>query len=137
MDKENIPEEIFELLALKDYEQLSVEERQIVEESIGADLYKDFKTTVLEFRQEDNLLEPKLEEPDFMIRKPSFLTRVLHYPIPAYQVAAVFVIIISTFLWSQNKETKVVSTPNNSKEILQTGTTIDKDYYPEDLVFNL
>lgn len=137
MDIENLPDELFELIHAKEYEELSVEEKRLVDSSIGYEKYKTYCATIGDFKKVDSLLEKSITKPGLPKKKVPLLTSVLYYRIPVYQVAAAFVILLGSVLLWNNKPSEGIVRSTNSNEIVESGKTLNKDHYPDDLVFNL
>lgn len=138
MDNQNIPEELLDLMAIKTYQELSKQEKELVDQSIGKDTYDDNYQVIQAFVTEDKKLEDKIEIVSSVFeKKKSILHQVLYYRIPLYQVAAILVVLIgSVFLWMIN--TSVTNQiPGETQEVVQNGKSLSKDHYPDDLVFNL
>lgn len=132
---EQLPEVIFDLLAAKSYEQLSHQERVIVDKTLSAQEYDELHQLLLDFHQADEQLQPAPDTHAFPPPSRSRLTKLLHYPIPVYQVAAGVLFLIGSFLFLR------ISSPQTSVEdyptYVRTGTAIIQDSYPDSLVFEL
>lgn len=137
MDIENLPEELFEFIGSKEYEELSFDEKRLVDATIGSEDYKAYKDVIGSFKKADGLLERSIAEPGLPLRKSSVLTNVIYYRIPLYQVAAAFAILFGSLLLWKNNPSEGIAQPNNSNTVVESGKTLNKDHYPDDLVFNL
>lgn len=137
MKKENIPSEIFDLLASKDYESLLGEERNLVNSIMTSEEYKNLKNIVSDFLKTDE--EIKIEHRPFLFstKRNSLLSKILNYPIPAYQVAASMMVLVGLFLLMKPPSNNQDATSVQSLEIDTTGISVADDVYPEDLVFKL
>lgn len=100
---------------------LSKEEYQEIHESIG------------EFSAIDESISQTIiaQKP---IPKQSLWSKVIHYQIPFYQVAATFLLVVSSFWWLSSQNAPSSSTKGTS---IQTNVSVGDGYYPEDLVFEL
>lgn len=137
MKKENIPSEIFDLLASKDYESLSGEERNLVNSIMTSEEYKNLKNIVSDFLKTDEEIKIKHRPFLFSTKRNSLLSKILNYPIPAYQVAASMMVLVGLFLLMKPPSNNQDATSVHSLEIDTTGISVADDVYPEDLVFKL
>ena len=100
--------------------------------------FQDFKTIIGDFKDADEKLE--IPPPSLNLKNQSSIRQkifnLLNHPIPAYQVAASFLLIVGISWWLQfnNPSKKPIE---GVKQVNQEGTTIEEEAYPEDLVFNL
>lgn len=136
MNKDQMPEEIFDWLAHKDYKGLSKTEQNTVNKFMTSEEYKDFREVIYEFKNVNESLH--IEPAQLETRKnSSYFTKLINYPIPAYQVAAGVLGIIGLFVFLQKKPDLSVDDAKDSLEVIESGKAISKDYYPDDLVFEL
>ncbi|MDO6736605.1 hypothetical protein [Wenyingzhuangia sp. 2_MG-2023] len=140
--KEINNEKIFDLLAIKSYEELNDLEREMVAKELSKQEYNDFRDVVEGFKEKDDEIE-------LITSKNTFKEKTLgkrkwwNYKIPTYQVAAVLVIaILSTFMLTK----KSIQSPSYAVEtngktldtlmILKKSITIDKEEYPSAFVIH-
>ncbi|PQJ14561.1 hypothetical protein [Aureicoccus marinus] len=134
MKNENIPSELFDLIADKSFEELTSKERPMVEEWLTAEEYSDYRSFVTTIRQTDSERDYQLSERSWTQQSALNLNRLANRPIPAYQVAALVLLVFGlSFLLPTS------SSPEKKEPVLvenTEGTPISQDSYPEDLVFN-
>lgn len=137
MKKENIPTELFDLLASKTYESLSNEEKNLVNSMMTSEEYKNLKDMVSDFQELDK--DIFIQEDSFAVpvTKKSFLSRMLNYPIPAYQVAASLMVLIGLFFLMKPSLNNQDGPSMDSLVIDTTGISVAKDVYPDSLIFKL
>lgn len=134
MHKENIPAEIFDLLAIKSFEQLSVLEKELVEPWLSATEYERSRSSILAFQAADQSWEIEVPPPPFKRSFQSGIRQLLSYPIPAYQVALGFLVVFGLFYILKDQRNPLED-PSLGTEPIAKGISIDQDEYPEDLVF--
>ena len=134
MKNENIPSELFDLIAYKSFEELTSKERSMVEEWLTAEEYSDYRSIVTTIQQTDSESDYQLSEKSWTKQSALNLRSLANRPIPAYQVAAMVLLVfgLSFLLPSPSAAEKEESVLVENTE----GTPISKDSYPEDLVFN-
>lgn len=134
MKEENIPAELFDLIADKSFDELSSKERTLVEEWITAVEYTDYRSLVHTIQQADTENDYQLSEMSWTQQSAFNLRKLANRPVPAYQVAAMVLLVFGlSFLLpsSSASETEEPVLVENTE-----GTPISQDSYPEDLVFN-
>ena len=134
MKEENIPSEVFDLIAQKPYEQLSEEERLTIKPWMTPEEYTDYHQVVGLIQESESQADYGLKEQRWPDREITGLKRLALRPIPAYQVAAVALLVFGlSFLVrpASNEATEEKPIATNTE-----GTPIGQDSYPEDLVFN-
>ncbi len=136
MTPDQLPSAFFDLLATKKYTDLSIQEKELVHQFMDADEYNAMQTVVLNFRTLDQEIEVLPSTIPVQADQPSILTQLLTYPIPAYQVAAGFLLLFGSLFviqfYTQNQEAKSVQT-----EVQEKGIPVEEDSYPSELIFNL
>jgi len=137
MKNEKIPTELFDLLASKTYESLSNEEKNLVNSMMTSEEYKNLKDTVSDFQELDK--DIFIQEDSFAVpvNKKSFLSRMLNYPIPAYQVAASLMVLMGLFFLMKPSLNNQDGPSADSLVIDTTGISVAKDVYPDSLIFKL
>lgn len=135
MPFDQLPEAIFDLLAAKSYQQLNTTERQMVDEHLSAQAYDDLHQAVQDFQKVDAQVTPRSEDQAFPPESRTIMTRLLHYPIPAYQVAAGILLVIGCFF--ALRHTLPQAPAEEGYHYVRTGTAINQDSYPDSLVFEL
>jgi len=130
---ENLPEEIFDLLAQKKFAELSESEKQKVLMHLSQEEFENFNSIVADFQSLDSFSNTQTVGQDS--REPSMLQKILNYPIPLYQVAAAFLILgFASFLFFTKSNSTSEETPI---AIEQTkGKSLEQDNYPDELVLN-
>lgn len=112
---ENIPEEIFDLLGSKSFDELATQEKKLVLKNISKEEYEDLSRLLLDFQQMDT--EIQLEEQDFETFKSQILPhKNKRISGPAYyQIAASIAILFFAGLsfWDLSR-----NMPDESEEIL-------------------
>ncbi len=136
MNKDKIPEEIFELLASKDYSNLSNHERTLVNKFMTPNEFDTLHDTIYAFSMADDALDIQVPQLLFPKNDSSYLSKILNYPIPTYLVAAGILVLLGLFFVLQSSPSSE-SDLKDSLEVIQNGTSIANDNYPEDLVFEL
>ena len=137
MDFDKLPDEIFDLLAIKSYEELSAAEMEMVDQSIGADEYKAFRIVISDFQEVDQSLGEEVRPLAVNLAKPKTTwQKIVTYPIPAYQVAAGILILIFALL-TLPEQTSVDKANSIDVKNLGKGVSISNDNYPDSLVFEL
>ena len=134
MKEENIPAELFDLIADKSFDELSSKERALVEEWLTAEEYSDYRSLVHTIQQADTENDYQLSEMSWTQQSAFNLRKLANRPVPAYQVAAMVLLVFGlSFLLpsSSASETEETVLVENTE-----GTPISQDSYPEDLVFN-
>lgn len=137
MKKYGIPSEIFDLLASKDYKSLSKEEKNLVDNSLTQEEYDDMKNTVSDFLEIDEEIKIGPRPFSFSDKRKSSLSRLLNYPIPAYQVAASMLVLFGLFFAAKPVLDNQGTASTKNQEIDTMGISISEDVYPEALVFEL
>ena len=135
MSPEELPEEIFDLLSQKQFEELNKEEEKLVLLWMDPVEYDQLVSVVRLIEQSDRNTSYALEERHWPNQQFVRLKRLAQFPIPAYQVAAlVFLFFGISMLWQKAQNT---SEELPAKEITTSeGTPISKEKYPAALVFN-
>ncbi len=143
MKAERLPEEIFDLLAHKNYQQLTQEERSMVLKHITAEEYRELSESVGYFKNIDRSMKPGLspstidDQPSTINDQPSTKrTSILFYPVPLYQVAAGLLLLIGLFLISRPSDSNNTAIADTPGQMVESGTPIAKDKYPEKLVYH-
>jgi hypothetical protein len=134
MKEENIPSDVFDLIAQKPYEQLSEEEQLKITPWMTPEEYTDYHQVVGLIQESENQSDYSLQEQSWPDRQVTGFKRLAMRPVPAYQVAALALLVFAlSFLFqpASNKATEVKPLVTNTE-----GTPISQDSYPEDLVFN-
>ena len=136
MNPEELPEEIFDLLSQKQFEELNEEEEKQVLLWMDPEEYDELASVVRLFEQTDKNTSYALEERHWPNQQFVRLKRLAQFPIPAYQVAALALLLF----WDQScfgKKVRIAGEELPAKEITTSeGTPISKEIYPAALVFN-
>ena len=134
MKEENIPSDVFDLIAQKPYEQLSEEERLTIKPWMTPEEYTDYHQVVGLIQESENQTDYSLQEQRWPDREISGIKRLALRPVPAYQVAAVALLVFGLSFLFRTAPNEVPE----EKPLVSTseGTPIGQDSYPEDLVFN-
>ena len=137
MNKENLPNELFDLLAIKRFEDLNDAEKAMVLQHLSSEAYNELQMVVEQFQAADQEEIVELATPPMISSKQPFSWRMLlHYPIPAYQVAAAVALLLGiSFLFRLAPTTD--HAPEKGIQVKQNGKPIEKDEYPEALEFRL
>ena len=135
MNYENFPEELFDLLNSKAVSELTASERELILEYMTIDEFAAYQAIVADLKAENRVLE--IETPPFEAPKPTWYASIVHYPIPAYQVAAGFLLMICLFgFWPQKGSLHPSTEQETTVQAPEKGNPIDEETYPENLVFN-
>ena len=135
MNPEELPEEIFDLLSQKQFEELNEEEEKQVLLWMDPEEYDELASVVRLFEQTDKNTSYALEERHWPNQQFVRLKRLAQFPIPAYQVAALAFLFFGISLFWQKGQNTSEELP--AKEITTSeGTPISKEIYPAALVFN-
>ncbi|MEL6658952.1 MAG: hypothetical protein AAFY48_12100 [Bacteroidota bacterium] len=134
MEAAHLPDELFDLLAEKSYSELSSEEQSLVDPYLTAKEYDEMHSLIGEVKLADQQMLTISKKPQPLPQK-SWIHRVLHYPIPMYQAAAVIALLMGGYwLWAP-------ALPGSGNDAtlpyVRTGTSIEWDSYPDSLVFQL
>jgi len=138
MNYENIPKQLFDLIAEKKYENLSSDEKQMVENHLTQEEYNEIHNDIRDFRILDNQL--KIVRPVLKSKssKPSLLYRIINYKVPVYIVASCMALLFFVyFLFSESQDSNQQTPHKDSHHISKDGVPIHQDNYPGDLVFEL
>ena len=138
MNIDNIPNEIFDLISEKKYEDLNTMEKETISLYLTQEEYIDAYSAIRDFQNEDAQLP--IDKPGLMFKneQPSTLYRVIHYKVPVYMIASSLVLFLCAyFLISQRSTKNEYTQENNATSELNEGVPIDQDNYPDDLVFEL
>lgn len=132
---ENLPENIFDWLGEKEFSELTETQQQEVNAHMSEADYKSYRSIIFDFQELDQKVSIGSDTLPQSQPSPSFLKRLINYPIPLYQVAAAFLILaMATFAINdfsgQENLPKV-------EEKSGVGKSLAKDDYPKELVFNL
>ncbi len=145
---ENLPEELFDLLAEKPFSALSETEKKRVNTYLHEAEYEEYRALVLGFKQLEGAkpdAPPKLE---FAPKKTPLLRRLLTYRVPVYQAATVLLLLMAGWygfsdsnrnqLVDEAREEVVGKQPTVLADSTQhrPGTPLADEDYPEGLVFN-
>lgn len=163
---EDLPEEVFDLLSAKKYEQFSTQELELLEQYFSKEDIKSYSVLVQDFLSLDSLQEEAFDIENLPVLEPqtqatvsrSILTR----QIPLYQAvaAAVIVLVVTVGAFSifgnqnlpiakegQNRESNGVQfihnqdpkTLSTDSMLLQKskGKSLLEENYPEEIVFTL
>jgi hypothetical protein len=137
MKKENLPDELFDWLADKSYQELSAAEKAVVDQSIGQAEYETLQGVVRDVQGIDAIPSFKPADLSADASKQAAWKRMLWYPIPAYQVAAGLLLLLVSTLIFRGLWQKEDLNSNAPIEVVVKGIPIDQDQYPEALVFEL
>lgn len=137
MKKENIPSEIFDLLSSKDYKSLSIDEKNLVDNIMTLEEYKNLKNTVSGFQEIDEKI--KIEPRSFSIpeKKVTLFSKIMNYPIPTYQVAASLMVLVGLFFLMKPALNDQNAVSVDGLTIDTTGISVANDVYPDSLIFKL
>ncbi|MEN0004531.1 MAG: hypothetical protein AAF798_10315 [Bacteroidota bacterium] len=137
MKRANLPDELFDLIGQKTFEELNATEKALVTQHLTAAEYDELRATISAFQEADSSLYFAPSKPPKEARVPLW-KRIALYPIPLYQVAATLLLLLAfTLLWPM-KSNQMDST--QQLEVIQAkqeGIPIKEDAYPDSLVFNL
>ncbi len=89
---ENIPEELFDLLSRKTFEELTASEKEMVAEHMETGEYDQYRMIIHDFTELDNSLEVKPSNKRFTRTSESAIRKLLNYKIPLYQAASVLLL---------------------------------------------
>ena len=137
MNIEDLPEEVFDLLASKKFNELSVSEQALVSPYLSAEDYDSYHVIVNDFQLLDNSITIDSRKEEISQKQESILRRILTYRIPVYQVAGLFLLLfLSTFAISkmENGNANPEATEVQKKK---EGKSLANDEYPSELIFNL
>lgn len=166
-DIENIPEELFDLLASKSFEQLSDSEKLMVEGHLNPAEYEEYRQLITDFQEIDESIKVVPSDKRFTRTSESAFRKLMTYRIPVYQAAAVL-LLAGFFTYGYfgtdrlgrvgdqtfdtvgtSKETilkikdKVINKPGPDVEdavniAMDTiGKSLSEEDYPRELIFNL
>lgn len=139
MNREQISEEIFDLLTKESWSDLSDSDRRLVEQVMTSEDYRAHRAIILDFQAVDRNMHSAVTDPSPPTL--SRIQRVLDFKIHLYKVAIVFLLLggISFFIW-QNSFRHVNTGSTHLLVNDKTdgkGQSIREDVYPEELVFSL
>lgn len=138
MNLDHIPEEIFDWLSQKSFEELNTQEKNTVLEWMSPKEYQEMRSSIQDFSQEDHILEQQWQQPSTLQAPQNGIKKalkIIHSPIPAYQVAASILIILGLFFFLQERRDN--NRPIDTIQVKKKGKSIKNDQYPDSLVFNL
>lgn len=134
---EKYPEKIFELLASTSFEQLNTAEKLLVDQHMTESEYRDFYEIILDTKTLDQYIPIDIPIPAFSKTPRSFISKILHYKMPFYQVAAALAFcILSTAYLTQQFSLSQSSDRSKTDTISNNGVSLAEDNFPEQLVFN-
>ena len=92
---ENFPEHIFDWLHNKTFTDLTEEEKFEVQSLMSPQEYESYHLMLSDFKTLDGKLSEAISsDSPKPTMKPTLLKRIVNYPIPLYQVAAMFLILV-------------------------------------------
>ena len=137
MNPNDIPQEIFDIIIQKGYTKLSPREKEIVDLYMNPEEYEEIKSILLTFKEVDDEIKVDPEELQIpMAQKQNSLLKIINYPIPAYQVAAGIALIMGLFILMNNPFKSDKTSRGDNKNLVQSGTPLSVEDYPEKLVFH-
>ncbi|GGF64536.1 hypothetical protein [Wenyingzhuangia marina] len=132
--KEIESDKIFDLLAIKSYEELDNAERELVDKELSPTEYESFRDVIRDFKEVDESIE--LIKPETTFKKAQEKKKWWNYSIPTYQVAAVLVVaMMSTFILTKNsmKQSTDIVQVNSQLDTLRTSKksiNMEEEKYP-------
>ena len=134
---EKYPEKIFELLSTTSFEQLNITEKLLVEKHMSESEYRDYHEIISDTKTLDQNILVDIPSPDFAKTQTSSISKIIHYKMPFYQVAATLAFcILSTAYLTQHFSTGQSSDITQTNTTSKTGVSLAEDNFPEQLVFN-
>ncbi|MCP4442671.1 MAG: hypothetical protein GY810_27510 [Aureispira sp.] len=164
---EDLPEEVFDLLSAKKYEEFSTADLELLGEYLSKEDIKSYSVLVQDFLSLDSLVEQELKDAPLAFReeanpKNATITRsIMTRQIPLYQaVAAVVIVLVITVgafsmfgnqgepiatqddnngggQFIKNSNPKLLSTDSTLLDKSGKGKSLLEEDYPEELVFTL
>ena len=134
MENNNLPEEIFDLLASKSLEELNIKEKSLVAQHLPLEEYQEMRAAIINFQQLDQAVSPIFVPFKVPKEQPSLWKSIVYFPIPAYVAASIVLLLTLGFLYLCQQNTP---STKNTIQVKQKGTSIEEEPYPEDLIFNL
>ena len=131
---ENMPESIFDLLAEKKYSELTLDEKAQVDAFMNATDYESYRNIIFDFERLDQSSFTQKTELPKEKKRVSVFGKIMKYPIPLYQVAAVF-LLLGAIIFIDLEEEKT-EFPEEVVQVEKAGQSLAEDDYPEELVFN-
>ncbi len=136
MNLSNIPEKIFDLLVSRSFDELNVEEKELVLESFTKEEYHTLHEGVQEFMKADKLITPVMANPVGTSDSKRRFGKIANYPVPLYQVAAGILLLLGIyFLMPENRSGNTIDL-TVVRDTIQTGTPLSADRYPDKLIYH-
>ena len=129
---EHIPEVLFDLLAAKPYENLTHDEKVLVDGIMSPADYDAQYAIIRDFRAINDAVEVPPSRGPHQKAGRSPLMRALTYRIPLYQVAAGLAIVVASTIGFTHLRQPL---PTQERTTVAVGQSLKMDNYPEALVF--
>lgn len=136
MNLSNIPEKIFDLLVSRSFDELNVEEKELVLDSFTKEEYQTLYEGVQEFIEADKLIAPVLANPAGTLNNKGRFNKLANYPVPLYQVAAGLFLLIGLYFLMPEYRTEANIDLTVVRDTIQSGIPLSADRYPEKLIFH-
>ena len=148
MTPEQLPNELFDLIGSKKFDQLSVQERELVLKHISEEKYEGFFISLNNFQAADDDIHISRPDVKSILAKkgvensePSGLLKILLRPVPLYSALAALIvgIILTIFVVGGSTSSDQPNTPSDFHfaDSENSGQPLKEDNYPKELVFNL
>jgi hypothetical protein len=134
MENNNLPEEIFDLLASKSLEELNIKEKALVAQHLPLEEYQEMRAAIANFQQLDQSVSPRFIPFEVPKEEQSLWKSIAYFPIPAYVAASIALLMALGFVYLCRQKTP---STKNTIQVKQKGTSIEEEPYPENLIFNL
>lgn len=131
MKLDNIPEELFDIIANHQYDDLSSDDNALIKQYLNKEEYEEIHQFLISFSEADDSLENAVTMERQIPKKPMW-RKIVNYRMPLYKVAALYLLLAGAyFLYQQNTE-MIPEQKGMDKKV-----SIDEGIYPEDLIFEL
>lgn len=134
MNLNHLPDRLFDIISHKKFEELSLEEASIVREQFTEEEYNEVHQFLTDFQEMDQSLDHSIRL-NKEAKQMSLWSRIIHYQIPLYKVAAGFIILMGSF-FAYHYQYAASSDENIGSNSTQA-VSIEDSFYPEEMVFEM